>query len=116
VNCSNNDQEAQQAGIAYRLAELPVAAILRTRTTGEGGGRLKALVGADDHILDFTALEPRAGELLQAVQLAMAHGLPFTAVRDLVIAHPTYAEGLVTLFGTVPAYFLAFPSGPIRAR
>lgn len=98
-----NETEARQAGIPYRLAELPVSAILRTRTTGEGRGRLKALVGADDRILGFTAFAPRAGELLPPVQLAMAHGLPFTAVRDLVVAHPTYAEGLVTLFGAVPA-------------
>ena len=98
-----NELEARQAGISYRLAELPVLAILRTRTTGEGRGKLKALVGTDDQILGFTAFAPRAGELLPPVQLAMAHGLPFTAVRDLVIAHPTYAEGLVTLFGAVPA-------------
>lgn len=98
-----NEMEARQAGIPYRLAELPAAAILRTRTTGESHGKLKVLVGADDRILGFTAFAPRAGELLPPVQLAMAQDLPFDALRDLVIAHPTYAEGLVSLFGAIPA-------------
>ncbi|MCK8787721.1 FAD-dependent oxidoreductase [Roseomonas sp. NAR14] len=97
-----NETEARQQGIAYRLATLPAAAILRTRTTGETRGRLKALVGADDRILGFTALAPHAGELLPPVQLAMAAGLPYRAVERLVVAHPTYAEGLVGLFGAVP--------------
>jgi len=51
-----NEIEARQAGVAYRLAELPVAAIMRVRTTGEQAGKLKALVAADDRILGFTAL------------------------------------------------------------
>ncbi len=97
-----NEIEARQQGVAYRLAELPVRAILRTRATGETRGKLKALVGPDDRILGFTALAPRAGEFLPAVQLAMAQGLPYQAVEELVVAHPTYAEGLVGLFGAVP--------------
>jgi pyruvate/2-oxoglutarate dehydrogenase complex dihydrolipoamide dehydrogenase (E3) component len=96
-----NETEARRDGIAYRLAELPVTAILRTRTTGEQLGKLKALVGADDRILGFTALAPRAGELLPPIQLAMAAGLPYQQVEALSIAHPTYAEGLVSLFGSL---------------
>jgi pyruvate/2-oxoglutarate dehydrogenase complex dihydrolipoamide dehydrogenase (E3) component len=97
-----NEIEARRAGISYRLAELPITAILRTRTTGEQLGKLKALVGTDDRILGFTALAPRAGELLPPIQLAMAAGLPYQQVEALTIAHPTYAEGLVGLFGKVP--------------
>jgi pyruvate/2-oxoglutarate dehydrogenase complex dihydrolipoamide dehydrogenase (E3) component len=98
-----NEIEAREKGVAYRLAELPIAAVLRTRTTGEQVGKLKALVAADDRILGFTALAPRAGELLPAVQLAMAAGLPYQYVEGLTIAHPTYSEGLVSLFGHVPS-------------
>jgi pyruvate/2-oxoglutarate dehydrogenase complex dihydrolipoamide dehydrogenase (E3) component len=43
-----------------------------------------------------------AGELLPAVQLAMANNLPYTAIRNLIISHPTMAEGLVSLFSAVP--------------
>jgi pyruvate/2-oxoglutarate dehydrogenase complex dihydrolipoamide dehydrogenase (E3) component len=96
-----NEIEARREGVAYRLAELPITAILRTRTTGEQYGKLKALIAADDHILGFTALAPRAGELLPPIQLAMAAGLPYQQVEALTIAHPTYAEGLVSLFENV---------------
>jgi hypothetical protein len=33
----------------------------------------------------------------------MAAGLPYTALRDMVLTHPTMAEGLVVLFSAVPA-------------
>ena len=32
----------------------------------------------------------------------MAAGLPYTALRDTVLAHPTMAEGLSGLFSSVP--------------
>jgi pyruvate/2-oxoglutarate dehydrogenase complex dihydrolipoamide dehydrogenase (E3) component len=96
-----NEVEAKRQGIAYRLAELPVASILRTRATGETRGKLKALIGADDRILGFTAFGPQAGELLPPVQIAMRTGLSYHAIEELVVAHPTYAEGLVSLFSNV---------------
>lgn len=93
-----NEIDAKRQGVAYRLKELPVSTILRTRTTGETRGKLKALIGEDDRILGFTAFSPRAGELLPPVQIAMRAGLPYHAIEELVVAHPTYAEGLVSLF------------------
>lgn len=96
-----NETEARRQGVAYRLAELPVAAILRTRTTGETRGKLKALIGADDRIIGFTAFGPHAGEMLPPIQLAMSAGLPYQAVEALTVSHPTYAEGLVQLFSNV---------------
>ncbi len=98
-----NEAEAIAKGISYRLGKLPMAAVLRARTLSETRGFLKALVGADDTILGFTGFGSGAGELLPAIQLAMAHRLPYTSLRDMVITHPTMAEGLVFLFGTVPA-------------
>jgi pyruvate/2-oxoglutarate dehydrogenase complex dihydrolipoamide dehydrogenase (E3) component len=94
-----NESEARQKGIAYRLATLPMKAVLRTRTTGETRGFLKALISAhDDTILGFTALGAYAGEMMAPVQLAMSAGLPYTVLRDSIFAHPTYSEGLVYLF------------------
>jgi pyruvate/2-oxoglutarate dehydrogenase complex dihydrolipoamide dehydrogenase (E3) component len=96
------ETEAKQKGIAYRLTKVPMLAVLRSRTLSETRGFLKALVGEDDRILGFTAFGTSAGELLPAVQLAMANNLPHTAIRDLIIAHPILAEGLVSLFAAVP--------------
>ena len=42
-----------------------------------------------------------AGEVMAVVQTAMLAGLPFTALRDAVFAHPTMSEGLGALFGRV---------------
>jgi hypothetical protein len=43
-----------------------------------------------------------AGEVMAAVQTAMLADLPYPKLRDAVIAHLTVAEGLGTLFESVP--------------
>jgi pyruvate/2-oxoglutarate dehydrogenase complex dihydrolipoamide dehydrogenase (E3) component len=93
-----NEVDAKRQGVAYRLTEHPISSILRTRATGETRGKLKALIGENDRILGFTAFGPRAGELLPPVQIAMRAGLSYHAIEELIVAHPTYAEGLVSLF------------------
>jgi len=96
-----HEDDARRQGIKYRLAKLSMAAVLRTRTLGETAGFLKALIAHDDRILGFTALGVGAGELLAPVQLAMSAGLPYTALRDLIVTHPTLSEGLMYLFSSV---------------
>ncbi|WEK50196.1 MAG: FAD-dependent oxidoreductase [Candidatus Kaistia colombiensis] len=99
-----NEDEARHSGIAVRVATMPAAAILRTRTIDERDGMLKALVAAgDDRILGFAMVGAEAGEVMAAVQTAMLAGLPYGVLRDAVLAHPTMAEGLGALFGKVPA-------------
>jgi pyruvate/2-oxoglutarate dehydrogenase complex dihydrolipoamide dehydrogenase (E3) component len=99
-----NESEAKSRNIPYRLLKLPMEAVLRTRTTGETTGFLKALIGTkDDSILGFTAFGESAGEMLAPVQLAMSSRLPYTALRDSIFTHPTYSEGLVYLFSAPPA-------------
>jgi pyruvate/2-oxoglutarate dehydrogenase complex dihydrolipoamide dehydrogenase (E3) component len=99
-----DESQAKQQGTAYRLAKIPMAAVLRTRTLSETRGFLKALVNAtDDRILGFTAFGVDAGELMATVQLAIKAGIPYPVLRDMVITHPTLAEGFVGLFSSVPA-------------
>ena len=98
-----SEDEARRAGIPVRVATLPMQAILRTRTTGQTTGFMKVLVGAeDDRILGFTMIGAEAGEVMAAVQTAMLGQLPFTLVRDAILAHPTMAEGLGPLLSNVP--------------
>jgi hypothetical protein len=40
---------------------------------------------------------------MSAVQAAMIAGLPYTALRDAVLTHPTLVEGLIPLFSSVPS-------------
>jgi pyruvate/2-oxoglutarate dehydrogenase complex dihydrolipoamide dehydrogenase (E3) component len=99
-----NERAARAQGVTYRLAKIPMAADLRTRTLSETRGFLKALVDTEsDRILGFTAFGVGAGEIMGAVQIAMIAGLPYWALRDAVITHPTLLEGLIPLFASVKA-------------
>ncbi len=96
------ETEAGRQGIAVRVLKLPVAAVLRTRTIDENLGFMKALIETNgNRILGFTMIGPEAGEVMAAVQMAMLAGLPYTAVRDVILTHPTMAEGLNSLFSSV---------------
>jgi pyruvate/2-oxoglutarate dehydrogenase complex dihydrolipoamide dehydrogenase (E3) component len=97
-----SESEARRRGVAVRVAKLPMGAVLRTRTTGETRGFMKALVDARaDRILGFTMFGPEAGEVMAIVQTAMLAGMPYTGLRDAIFAHPTMAEGLNALFSEV---------------
>jgi pyruvate/2-oxoglutarate dehydrogenase complex dihydrolipoamide dehydrogenase (E3) component len=102
-----NETEAKKKGVPYRIARMPMAFVLRTRTLSQTRGFMKALIGADDRILGFTAFGAEASELMAVVQTAMLGNLQYTALRDAIFTHPTAAEGLIGLF-TNP---LSSPSG-----
>jgi pyruvate/2-oxoglutarate dehydrogenase complex dihydrolipoamide dehydrogenase (E3) component len=98
-----SEGEAQRQGVTARIARLPMNAVLRTEATDETQGFMKVLVGgSDDRILGFTMIGAEAGEVMAAVQTAMLASLPYSTLRDAVIAHPTMAEGLGSLFSNVP--------------
>jgi pyruvate/2-oxoglutarate dehydrogenase complex dihydrolipoamide dehydrogenase (E3) component len=99
-----SEKEAKARGISYRLFKIPMEGVLRTRTLSETRGFLKALVETDgDRILGFAAFGVDAGEIMSSVQIAMIAGLPYTALRDAILAHPTLLEGLGPLFSSVPS-------------
>jgi pyruvate/2-oxoglutarate dehydrogenase complex dihydrolipoamide dehydrogenase (E3) component len=99
-----SENEATARGIAYRLFKTPMEANLRARTLTETRGFLKALVEAGtDRILGFTAFGVGGGEIMTSVQIAMNAGLPYTALRDAILTHPTLVEGLIPLFSAVPS-------------
>jgi pyruvate/2-oxoglutarate dehydrogenase complex dihydrolipoamide dehydrogenase (E3) component len=96
-----SETEAGAQGIAYRLFKVPMESNLRARTLSETRGFVKALVEGDsDRILGFTAFGVGAGEILATVQIAITAGLPYTALRDAVLTHPTLVEGLIPLFSS----------------
>jgi len=98
-----NETEARASGTPYRLAKIPMAADLRTRTLSETRGFMKALIDTtSDRILGFTVFGVDGGEIMGAVQIAMIAGLPYTGLRDAVLTHPTLLEGLIVLFSSVP--------------
>lgn len=62
-------------------------------------GFMKAVVDADtDQILGAAILGIEGGEVVGVLQMAMMGGVPYTAIRDGVFAHPTLTESLNNLF------------------
>ena len=99
-----NEVEARRDGVEYRMAKLPMAEVLRTKTISEPRGFMKVLVAKDsDEILGFTAFGFEASELMVAMQTAMLGHLPYTVLRDAILTHPTMSEGLAQLLANVPA-------------
>jgi pyruvate/2-oxoglutarate dehydrogenase complex dihydrolipoamide dehydrogenase (E3) component len=99
-----NEVEARRAGIEYRIAKLPMAEILRTKTIAEQRGFMKVLIAKDsDEVLGFTAFGFEASELMVAMQTSILGHLPYTVLRDGILTHPTMSEGLSQLLANVPA-------------
>ncbi|HGF4014808.1 FAD-dependent oxidoreductase [Burkholderia cenocepacia] len=97
-----NEAEAKARNTPVIVAKLPMAAVPRARTNGTTTGFMKALVAPDTgQILGFTMVGAGAGEVMSAVQIAMIGKLPYTSVRDTILAHPLLAEGLNLLFATI---------------
>ena len=96
-----SENEARARGSGLRVAKLPMSAVLRTETTDEKQGYMKALIGTDDSIVGFTMIGSEAGEVMAVVQTAMLAKLPYARLRDAVIAHLTIAEGLGLLFSNI---------------
>jgi pyruvate/2-oxoglutarate dehydrogenase complex dihydrolipoamide dehydrogenase (E3) component len=89
-----SETEAKRQGIAYRLFKIPMEEVLRTRILSETRGFLKALVETDgDRILGFAAFAVDAGEIMASVQIAMIAALPYTALREAILTHPTLFGG-----------------------
>ena len=97
------ESEARAKDVPYRIARMPMAMVLRTHTLSQTRGFMKALIGADDRILGFTAFGAEASELMAVAQTAMLGGIPYTVLRDAIWTHPTAAEGLLGLFGNAPS-------------
>jgi len=99
-----SESEAKNRGIAVRVATLAMRNVLRTEATEETQGFMKVLVDAGtDRILGFTMIGSEAGEVMAAVQTAMLAELSYTKLRDAVIAHLTFAEGLGPLLARIPS-------------
>jgi pyruvate/2-oxoglutarate dehydrogenase complex dihydrolipoamide dehydrogenase (E3) component len=95
------EKEALSRGFKIKVASVATSVIPRAGTLSETRGFLKAVVDAqNDQILGFSMLGAEAGEVAAVVQMAMLGKLPFAAVRDAVLPHPTMAEGLNYLFNS----------------
>jgi pyruvate/2-oxoglutarate dehydrogenase complex dihydrolipoamide dehydrogenase (E3) component len=98
-----HEKDARAQGIAYRRFKIPMEQDLRALALGQTRGFMKALVDTESgRILGFTVFGAEAGEIMASVQMAMIAGLPYTAINEAILAHPTLVEGLGALFGSQP--------------
>ena len=93
-----NEEQAKKQGVAYRVATMPVRTIGRAREISRTEGFWKVLVGADDQVLGATILCAEGGEIMTMFQLIMAGRLKYQQLQDMILAHPTWAEGLNNVF------------------
>jgi pyruvate/2-oxoglutarate dehydrogenase complex dihydrolipoamide dehydrogenase (E3) component len=98
-----SEGEAERQGVVARVARLPMDSVLGAQATDQREGFMKALVSdRDDCILGFTMIGAAAGEVMASVHMAKLAGLPYSSLANANFAHPTMAEGLSSLFSSVP--------------
>jgi pyruvate/2-oxoglutarate dehydrogenase complex dihydrolipoamide dehydrogenase (E3) component len=96
------ETEANTAGKRIKVAKLPMTSVARALETDETRGFMKAVVDAETgQILGAAILGVDGGEVMAVLEVAMLGKLPYTVLRDAVLAHPTLAESLNNLFMTL---------------
>ncbi|SDC38089.1 Pyruvate/2-oxoglutarate dehydrogenase complex, dihydrolipoamide dehydrogenase (E3) component [Sanguibacter gelidistatuariae] len=94
--------QAEAAGYTVKVARMPVAKIPRAHTLRATAGLWSAVVDADTNLLlGVTLMGAEASESLTSAQMVMSAGLPYTALRDAIIIHPTMTEGFTLLFAGI---------------
>lgn len=97
-----SEKEATRRGIPYKMVKMPMAHVARALEVDETDGFMKALVNAESgQVLGFACLGMEGGELMAVVQVAMAGGLTWRDLKNMIFAHPTLAESLNNLFSLV---------------
>ncbi|KAK6501296.1 hypothetical protein TWF481_009137 [Arthrobotrys musiformis] len=85
-----------------KVAKMPMTWVARALETDETRGLMKAIVDGDtDEILGFTCLGIEGGEIMSMVQIAMMGKVKWPQLRDATFAHPTLAESLNNLWGSL---------------
>ena len=99
-----SETEAKEKGQAYTVARIEMSSVARAYETGQTRGLMKALVDPETkQILGAAILGAEGGEIMSMIEIAMLGKLPYTALRDATLAHPTFAEALNTLFTSLDA-------------
>jgi pyruvate/2-oxoglutarate dehydrogenase complex dihydrolipoamide dehydrogenase (E3) component len=93
------EAEAREQGLAVKVATLPMARVARAVETGDVRGLMKAVVDAQSgRILGVAILGQEGGETMSLLQMAMVGGVPYQKIKEMIFAHPLYAESLNNLF------------------
>lgn len=93
------EAEARAKGLNIKVACMPMSRVARAIETGDERGLMKAVVDADTkQILGAAILGEEGGEVMSVLQMAMLGNIDYSAIRNMMFAHPLYAESLNNLF------------------
>lgn len=93
------ETEARKKGLNIKVACIPMSRVARAIETGDERGLMKAVVDADTgQILGAAILGEEGGEVMSVLQMAMLGKIDYSAIRNMMFAHPLYAESLNNLF------------------
>lgn len=93
------ETEAQEQGLDYKVAKIPMENVARAIETAETRGFMKAIVDRKSkQILGATIIGEQGGEVMSVLQMAMMGGITYEQIRYTIFAHPLYAESLNNLF------------------
>lgn len=96
------EKEAIEKGFNVKVGKLEAMAIPKGKIVGNSEGLLKVVVDANnDKILGATLLCNNSHEIINIIALAIKTEQPYQIIRDMIFTHPTMAEALNDLFGTV---------------
>ena len=93
------EEEAKKKGLNIKVAILPMSHVARAIETGDTRGLMKAVVDArSGKILGAAILGAEGGEIMSVLQMAMFGNITWMQIKDMIFAHPLYAESLNNLF------------------
>jgi pyruvate/2-oxoglutarate dehydrogenase complex dihydrolipoamide dehydrogenase (E3) component len=96
------EAQARASGRNVLKAQLPMSSVSRAILDSETEGLMKILVDADtEEILGAAFLGLHGDDLAQVIGVAMQTGARYPAVRDALPIHPTMAEFIPTLLGSL---------------
>ncbi|PTB66099.1 Pyruvate/2-oxoglutarate dehydrogenase [Trichoderma citrinoviride] len=102
VGLHEHEAREQYPSRKIQVASMPMSYVARALETDETRGLMKAVVDAESQrILGFTCLGIEGGEIMSLVEMAMIGGVKWTALRDAIWAHPSLAESLNNLWGSL---------------
>lgn len=94
--------QARASGRNVLKAEVPMSSVSRAILEGETTGLMRILVDADtEEFLGATILGLHGDDLIQIVGTAMQAGVRYPAVRDALPIHPTMAEFIPSVLGSL---------------
>lgn len=89
------EEEAKQAGLAYRVGKFQFAANSKAVAMGETDGLIKVIADRDGTIIGVHIVGPHAADLIQAASLMVKERLRTEDVATTIHPHPTLGEALL---------------------